>query len=457
MLKLVGVKVEMILVLCTLIATNCATTFNHYRYGQEAFANHNYEQAIMSYSRFLETDPQDERKILAEIELSKAYFNLGELYYSQGDYQTAKQLFYSANTDDGDKWIANCELRLAELDFSNGQYEEAIERLDLVINSHYNSEVLSLALFLKIEALWKLNKEYACLDVCRELNLIIDLDLPEATKEIIDQIALEHLEKGDTFLQQREFESAIEVYSAVDEIPSSYKQTIKDREKKSYLDWALDYEERMELEVAINILERAENRGFKSKEIDQAIANNKFLLLIKKGDLAYETQEWQDAKDYYSQALKYNSKNSKLQERLTELSERLKFINVYDFENGNLVKKAGYRFVNSFWDEGNFIHQYESPRKRTFIEVTSDNDSKNSLILSFSMLILVSDLSNYFDEFEWNAFFSDATRGAVSLKTVSDFIINTINRNETSTKLFANYKITVSSIPTERMVFITME
>jgi hypothetical protein len=130
---------------------------------------------------------------------------------------------------------------------------------------------------------------------------------------------------------------------------------------------------------------------------------------------------------------------------------------VYDFENGNLVKKAGYRFVNSFWDEGNFIHQYESPRKRTFIEVTSDNDSKNSLILSFSMLILVSDLSNYFDEFEWNAFFSDATRGAVSLKTVSDFIINTINRNETSTKLFANYKITVSSIPTERMVFITME
>lgn len=445
------------------IIIGCVSTVDFYEKGHRALVRNDYEQAIVNYQRFLETNPKDERKIKAEIEVGKAYLNSGKRYYEQGNYQMAEKLFYSANTEEGDNWIAKCKLKLAEMDYSKAQYEKSIERLNLITKAYCSSEVYSLALVLKIKSLHKLNREQECLEVCRELVKVYRLKLPEEIKTILDEIAMHYIDKGDDLLNEGKFKEAIQTWSEFDLIPTSYKTKLETNKENAYLMWALTYKNQGDYEQAIDVLQGAQRKGITSAKIEQSLSSNRFLLSVKKGDLAYENREWVEARDYYEKALEYNPNSRRIKQKLAQIAKKLKFGTVYDFENGILVRTSGYHLKRSWWIKqgeyaGKFARQYNSPEgEGAIVSFISEFSSKNSIILSFTILMVPGYFSTYQDVLDLLSFLADATDGNIPIKNVSRFITNSISANKTRTKWFGNFMIEVTPPAVGRVLTVTVK
>ena len=94
----------------------------------DAFLNQQYENAIIFYTNFLkQTDRESEKAVKALIELSDSYFKLGMQYFQRGKYEIAHQLFYSANSPDGDRMGSKCVCKIARGYFAKGDLKQALE------------------------------------------------------------------------------------------------------------------------------------------------------------------------------------------------------------------------------------------------------------------------------------------------------------------------------------------
>jgi len=428
----------------------CYASESAYKRAHKAFLASRYEEAIIGYTKYLKQEPHNENAVKTQIELSEAYFKLANKYYDQGDYETAEKLFYSANSEAGDNWVAKCRLKLAERDYKEAQYEKSIEKLNLIGETHCSPELYSSALMLKIKCFYKLNKEQKCLAVCQKLSNISHLELPRGIKTILDKIAIHYIRKADDASSKNKFDEAIQTYSEIDKIPTSYKEELETKRGNVYLMWALTYKDQGDYENAIEVLERAKKNGIVSTKIDQALANNRFSLFVKKGNLAYKYKEWREARGFYKEALEYMPNDQYVKERLAQISKKLKFGTVYDFENGILVKMRGYSLGNSCWlkgeeNAGKFSRYYNSPGGISIVEVISEGSSKNAAILSFTILMAPSYFSAYQDVYDLFSFLADATGGNIPIGSVSRFIVNNINTNGIKTKWFGNFKIMVNS------------
>jgi len=108
----------------------CYASESVYERAHKAFLASRYEEAIIGYTKHLKQEPHNENAVKAQIELSEAYFKLANKYYDQGDYETARKLYYSANTAEGDKKVTECVYKLAQLHYNKGDYEAAINQYE---------------------------------------------------------------------------------------------------------------------------------------------------------------------------------------------------------------------------------------------------------------------------------------------------------------------------------------
>lgn len=392
----------------------CASTGRYYENGHRAFVKGDYEEAIKKYNQFLQTDPKDERRIKAEVEIGQAYFNLGKVYYEKKDYKFAEKLFYSSNTIEGDKWITKCKLSIAEEYYNIANYEQAIEELNLAAEESSDSVTYLKVLHLKVKVLFELKELTECVKTYNELRKYQNAPIVEL-QEIIQGVAVLCIRKGDKLLEKGEINEAIRTYSLLDGISNIYEAVIK-----------------------------------------RKLEDSKFKLLVAKGDQAMKEEKWIDARKFYFQSLKYNSGDRDVISKLNSVSDKIGLGTTELFEKGLLVSQIGYTRCGAHWLNenqygrkftGNFARCYKSPEERITILLFCENELQNSPVIAFAFLIVPEYHSVFADLVDLMGFLIDVTGLGISIEDASNFVMNCIIEDKEQTKKFGIFNITVTRMP----------
>lgn len=120
--RIIFAKFFLILLSCVL---SLHASANNYEKGHEAFLNNRWEEAIVLYTQYLKTNPKTEEAVIAQIELSEAYYKLGTQYFEKGEYEISLELYHSSNLPEGDKMMSECNYKMAEREFEDRNYAKA--------------------------------------------------------------------------------------------------------------------------------------------------------------------------------------------------------------------------------------------------------------------------------------------------------------------------------------------
>ena len=95
---------------------------------RDAFLGKRYGNAIVLYNDFLRgADRGSEEAVRGLIDLSQSYYELGAQYFRREKYEFARQLFYSANSPEGDTMVSKCVCKIAEAHFRKNNLDKALK------------------------------------------------------------------------------------------------------------------------------------------------------------------------------------------------------------------------------------------------------------------------------------------------------------------------------------------
>lgn len=274
-------KKTIFLVSIYLFLSGCATlkyvAGDSFIRGENNFASGNYEKAVKEYTRFLKSDPKDERRVQAEIKLSRAYYKLGEDYYQKGYYNEALDFFYSVNTVEADREMAKCHYALANKLTDQGKYSDALKHLTIVIKDYTNSELCDDCLYLKLKIEFEnLNNENEALNTYKQLiEHFSQSEFVEKGKEITNKIAVLFIGKADALYVEGNYDRAIEIY-------------------KDIQSWTFNYKD----------------------EVETKIEKAKVAFFLKQGNMAIAQKDWENAESSYKSVLEIDQYNDEANKKL---------------------------------------------------------------------------------------------------------------------------------------------
>lgn len=402
----------------------CASTGRYYENGHRAFVKGDYEEAIKKYNQFLQTDPKDERRIKAEVEIGQAYFELGKIYYEQKDYEFSEKLFFSSNTIEGDKWATKCKLKIAEEYYSIANYEQSIEKLNSVVEERSDSITYSKVLHLKVKVLFKLQNLTECVSTYRDLKEYKTAALGDL-QEMIEKIAILCIQEGDKLIEKNEFSEAVKRYSLLDGVSNSYEAEIKKR-----------------------------------------LEDCKFELLVAKGNQAMKEEKWIEARKLFLKSLECSPANPEVMSKLVKVSEEIGLGTVNLFKEGFLISNIGYTECGKYWSkenqygsklDGKFVRIFKSPEERVSILLFCENELQNSPVIAFAFLIVPEYHTVFADVVDLFGFLIDVTGFGIVIEDASNFIMDCIIENKVQSNRFGVFTITASRVPSMAMYLVVIE
>lgn len=189
--------------------------FLSYDNGHKFLNEGKYEEAIKEFSEFLETNPKGEKRILAETELSEAYYQLGKQKFIEGDLILALYLFYSSNTQKADKELPRIHYRLAEKYRKEKNFDEAVRHLNSIIQNFEDSDYFGDALYLKMKMAFE---DYKNFEIAYKLykqiqSEVSDYSIKEKSKAFAEDIGKKLINEANSLTERGSYDKALDLYS----------------------------------------------------------------------------------------------------------------------------------------------------------------------------------------------------------------------------------------------------
>ncbi len=167
--------------------------------------------------------------VTAKLERSRCYMQLGEQYFSKGEYETAARLFYFANSNEADERLSECLWILALAAYENNDLENASTYLSPILTQYSHTIRTPNALCLKIRILMPQEKGAEAWSFYKELvQRYPSADCRQEVLSIIEPYIDAQLTAGERQIAERLYTQAIKTLEELFAIPSS-KEKIASR------------------------------------------------------------------------------------------------------------------------------------------------------------------------------------------------------------------------------------
>ena len=316
----------------------------YYYRGLEKVKNKDYDGAINDFSESIKLNPSEksyierayskseikdnsgaisdlQRAIEIDPKNSEAYYELGRLKYYNKDYYGSLSSFesYIENKEwTGDYTDLFSQYFMSKSLFQKEVFNQSFDRIDLLIKSKDLTSIIDdnsdLARLYDLRGLNFIEKD--------SLNLAI-LDYEKAA-ELAPEVALYQERIGDTYLENKEYDKAIEYYNKAILLDKNKTTVFEYRayayeKKEDYFSALFDMNEAIKLDPdnGLYYLKRGE---FKVKINDKKGACEDWLIGNKKGSeeslnklieqCGYKKEDFYTADDYYNLGLEENEKEN---------------------------------------------------------------------------------------------------------------------------------------------------
>jgi tetratricopeptide (TPR) repeat protein len=298
-------KITIFLILFVAVLSGSCLT-NEYEYANTNFHNENYKKAIKHYTNFIRYTPEESPMVArAKLERSECYFYLGKRYFEQEDYNTAQKLFYFANSDIGDEYLAQSYYYIAQHQVAQHQVEDALNYLGQIGKEHSNTEVADEAVCYSIKILTNYSKDYdkAWWNYKRLLAAYPNSDCIPGARRTVEKFCDMFIEKGARLEANGQYEAALHQYRELLNTKTKYEDLAREKAQDLFLNVGYQYFQKGVYDSAFVYYDNAEALG--STEARQYKLNlaDKFYEL---GKAAYDNWDFEKAKPYLKKAQDVN-------------------------------------------------------------------------------------------------------------------------------------------------------
>ena len=193
-----------------IVCISCSVN-SSYKLARKLYLKKNYVAAIQQYDYYLKRTAGGADLIIAELERSECYYQLGLKALSTENWILAIKLFYLSNSQYADEKMDNCYFELAQIAMDNNNINEAMQHYDHIVSNLPTSELLSEILFNRIKINIELiNYDSAFTDYDMIFMNYKDSEFSIKIQPVIDNILIYRIDKALASKNLCDYDTALE-------------------------------------------------------------------------------------------------------------------------------------------------------------------------------------------------------------------------------------------------------